>query len=104
MARGAPVTLSSKGDTVVVSSTPIPVTGPLYQKIGGDLIRRGVTLLGAPREVDGVGYYVSGHAARDEYREILHRPLVLHPNLRRRFYRKYFKRISHVEEVCRAIT
>ena len=35
-----------EGDTVVVSSTPIPGNEVRYQEIGNDLIRRSVTLLG----------------------------------------------------------
>ena len=70
-----------EGDTVVVSSTPIPGNEVRYEVIGNDLVERGVHLYRHPtHEIDGVGpLHVSGHARRDEYREMLHivRPKVL---------------------------
>lgn len=62
------------GDTVVVSSTPIPGNEASYEKIGDDLVDRGVHLYQAPHhEVDGVGpLHVSGHARRDEHRDMMH--------------------------------
>ena len=90
-----------EGDTVVVSSTPIPGNEVRYQEIGNDLIRRGVTLFRHPtHEIDGVGpMHVSGHAARDEYREILHivRPKYFIPIYAGALHRKYFKELA-IEE------
>jgi ribonuclease J len=82
------------GDTVVVSSTPIPGNEVRYEQIGNDLAKRGVHLYRHPtHEVDGVGpLHVSGHARRDEYREMLHiiRPKFFLPIyagfLNRRYY------------------
>ncbi|HWT55656.1 MAG TPA: ribonuclease J [Candidatus Microsaccharimonas sp.] len=63
-----------EGDTVVVSSTPIPGNEVRYEVLGNDLVARGVHLFRHPtHEIDGVGpLHVSGHARRDEYREMLH--------------------------------
>lgn len=63
-----------EGDTVVVSSSPIPGNERRYEQIGNDLTALGVHLYRHPtHEVDGCGpLHVSGHARRDEYREMLH--------------------------------
>lgn len=82
------------GDTVVVSSTPIPGNEVRYQSIGNELSQKGVHLFRHPtHEVDGCGpLHVSGHARRDEYREMLHiiRPKYFVPiyagHLNRRYY------------------
>lgn len=82
------------GDTVVVSSTPIPGNNVRYETIGNELAALGVHLYRHPtHEVDGVGpLHVSGHARRDEYREMLHivRPKFFLPIyagfLNRRYY------------------
>jgi ribonuclease J len=62
------------GDTVVVSSTPIPGNEVRYEEIGNELSDKGVHLYRHPtHEIDGVGpLHVSGHARRDEHRELLH--------------------------------
>ena len=62
-----------KGDTVVVSSNPIPGNGRAYEQIADDLTRLGVTLFRSPtHEIDGCGpLHVSGHASRDEHREMI---------------------------------
>ncbi len=62
------------GDTVVVSSYPIPGNEVRYEVIGNELSAKGVHLFRHPtHEVDGCGpLHVSGHAHRDEYREMLH--------------------------------
>lgn len=90
-----------EGDTVVVSSTPIPGNEIAYANIGDDLVRRGVHLYRHPTyEVDGVGpLHVSGHAARDEYREILHiiRPKFFLPIYGGPLPRKYYEEMA-VEE------
>lgn len=82
------------GDTVVVSSTPIPGNEVRYEQIGNELAHFGVHLFRHPtHEVDGVGpLHVSGHARREEYREMLHivRPKFFLPIyagfLNRRYY------------------
>lgn len=82
------------GDTVVVSSTPIPGNEVRYEEIGHELAHFGVHLYRHPtHEIDGVGpLHVSGHARRDEYREMLHivRPKFFLPIyagfLNRRYY------------------
>lgn len=90
-----------EGDTVVVSSTPIPGNEIAYARIGDDLIRQGVFLFRHPtHEVDGVGpLHVSGHAARDEYREMLHivRPKFFLPIYGGPLPRKYYEEMA-VEE------
>ncbi len=62
-----------EGDTVVVSSNPIPGNEVRYEIIGNDLAKRGVHLFRNPNhEVDGCGpLHVGGHARRDEHREML---------------------------------
>ena len=83
-----------EGDTVVVSSTPIPGNEVRYEEIGNDLIKRGVHLYRHPtHEVDNVGpLHVSGHARRDEYREMLHlvRPKFFLPIYAGALNRKYY--------------
>ena len=61
------------GDTVIVSSSPIPGNEVRYQQIGNDLAERGVHIYRHPsRDVDGCGpLHVSGHANRDEHREMI---------------------------------
>ncbi len=62
------------GDTVVVSSKPIPGNEVAYEKLGNSLVNLGCQLYQAPTwEVDGaVGpLHVSGHGCRDEQREML---------------------------------
>jgi ribonuclease J len=63
-----------EGDTIVVSSNPIPGNELRYQEIGNDLAQRGVHLFRNPtHEVDGCGpLHVGGHARRDEHREMMH--------------------------------
>lgn len=89
------------GDTIVVSSTPIPGNEKSYARLGDDLVRRGVFVYRHPtHEVDGVGpLHVSGHAARDEYREMLHivRPKFFLPIYGGPLPRKYFEELA-VEE------
>ncbi|MCY4010880.1 MAG: ribonuclease J [Candidatus Saccharibacteria bacterium] len=62
------------GDTVVVSSKPIPGNLIAYEKLGDDLVRLGCRLYRAPTwDVDqAVGeLHVSGHGCRDEQHEML---------------------------------
>jgi ribonuclease J len=90
-----------EGDTIVVSSTPIPGNEVRYEEIGNDLIQRGVHLYRHPtHEVDGVGpLHVSGHARREEYREMLHlvRPKFFLPIYAGALNRRYHEEIA-VEE------
>ncbi len=83
-----------EGDTVVISSTPIPGNEIRYDQISNRLSQTGVTLLRHPtHELDGCGpLHVSGHARRDELREMIQltRPKFFVPvhggNLRRRYH------------------
>ncbi len=90
-----------EGDTVVVSSTPIPGNEIRYEEIGNDLVRRGVHLYRHPtHEVDNVGpLHVSGHARRDEYREMLHliRPKFFIPIYAGPLNRRYYQEMA-IEE------
>jgi ribonuclease J len=90
-----------EGDTVVVSSTPIPGNEVRYEEIGNDLVNRGVHLYRHPtHEIDGVGpLHVSGHARRDEYREMLHiiRPKFFIPIYAGARNRKYYEEMA-IEE------
>jgi len=62
-----------EGDTVVISSSPIPGNEIRYEDNSNRLTRRGVHLFRHPtHEVDGCGpLHVSGHARREELREML---------------------------------
>ncbi|HSW98531.1 MAG TPA: ribonuclease J [Candidatus Saccharimonadales bacterium] len=90
-----------EGDTVVVSSSPIPGNERRYEQIGNQLTLLGVHLYRHPtHEVDGVGpLHVSGHARRDEYRELLHiiRPKYFLPIYAGARNRRYFFELA-VEE------
>lgn len=85
-----------EGDTIVVSSNPIPGNEVRYQIIGDELAQKGVHLFRNPsHEVDGCGpLHVGGHARRDEHREMMHlvRPKFLIPIYAGALNRKY-----HVE-------
>lgn len=61
------------GDTVVISSSPIPGNEVSYDQISNRLSKKGVHLYRHPtHELDGCGpLHVSGHARRDELREML---------------------------------
>ncbi len=61
------------GDTVVISSTPIPGNEIRYDQLSNNLARKGVHLFRHPtHELDGCGpLHVSGHARREEMREML---------------------------------
>jgi ribonuclease J len=89
------------GDTVVVSSTPIPGNEIRYEVIGNELANKGVHLYRHPtHEVDGCGpIHVSGHAKRDEYREMLHivRPKYFLPIYAGTLNRKYYQEMA-IEE------
>ncbi|HSX36142.1 MAG TPA: ribonuclease J [Patescibacteria group bacterium] len=89
------------GDTVIVSSSPIPGNERSYEEIGNDLAHLGVHLFRHPnREVDGCGpLHVSGHARRDEMRELLHivRPKFFLPIYAGTLNRRYHAELA-VEE------
>jgi len=61
------------GDTVIVSSNPIPGNEIRYDMIGNNLAKMDVILFRSPtHELDGCGpLHVSGHARRDEMREMI---------------------------------
>ncbi len=89
------------GDTVVVSSTPIPGNEIRYEEIGNELAELGVHLYRHPtHEIDGVGpLHVSGHARRDEHREMLHliRPKFFLPIYAGFLNRRYYQEMA-IEE------
>ena len=84
------------GDTVVVSSSPIPGNEVRYEQIGDDLIRKGVFLFRAPtHEIDGCGpLHVSGHASRDEFSEMIR---MMQPKFFMPIYSGPRNRAYHVE-------
>jgi|AntRauTorckE6833_2_1112554.scaffolds.fasta_scaffold00077_3 ribonuclease J len=63
----------SEGDTVVISSSPIPGNEISYDQLSNRLKKKGVHLFRHPtHEVDGCGpLHVSGHARRGELRDML---------------------------------
>lgn len=63
----------NQGDTVIISSSPIPGNEVSYDHISNRLSKKGVHLFRHPtHELDGCGpLHVSGHAKRDELREML---------------------------------
>jgi ribonuclease J len=82
-----------QGDTVVVSSTPIPGNEVRYDMIGNKLSKLGVHLFRHPtHELDGCGaLHVSGHARRGELRDMIQltRPkffIPVHGGVLRRIY------------------
>src|SRR5258708_4256540 len=83
-----------EGDTVVISSSPIPGNEVRYDQISNRLAEKGVHLFRHPtHELDGCGpLHVSGHAKRGELREMIQ---LVHPKffipihagtLRRRYH------------------
>ena len=83
----------SEGDTVVISSSPIPGNEVSYDQLSNRLKKKGVHLFRHPtHEVDGCGpLHVSGHGRRDELREMLQliRPkffIPVHGGILRRSY------------------
>jgi ribonuclease J len=84
MAVGEHATVKlKKGDSVVISSTPIPGNEQSYAKMGDDLARLQVKQYRHPtHHIDGSGpLHVSGHAMRDEHAEMIQltRPTYLMP-------------------------
>jgi ribonuclease J len=81
------------GDSVLVSSNPIPGNEVRYDMIGNNLAKLGCHIFRHPtHELDGCGpLHVSGHARRDEYRDMLKlvRPkfyMPIHAGMLRRRY------------------
>lgn len=89
------------GDTVVVSSNPIPGNEIRYQEIGNELALKGLHLYRNPsHEVDQCGpLHVGGHARRDEHREMMNmvRPKFFIPTYAGALHRKYHAEMA-VEE------
>lgn len=90
-----------RGDTVVISSTPIPGNEQSYQQVGDDLAKIGVTQYRHPtHEIDGSGpLHVSGHAARDEHAEMIRlaRPKYLMPIYGGPLNRDYHRQVGRSE-------
>jgi ribonuclease J len=97
-----------EGDTVVVSSNPIPGNERRYQQIGNDLTKMGVHLFQNPtREADGCGLlHVGGHAYRGEHRDMIRmtRPKFFIPNHGGARNRKYHVELAVEEGIPRANT
>lgn len=62
-----------EGDTVIISSNPIPGNEVSYAQISNDLAEKGVSLYRSPsHELDGCGpLHVSGHAHQDELKDMV---------------------------------
>ena len=93
------------GDTVVVSSSPIPGNEVRYDMLGNKLARLGVHLFRHPtHELDGCGaLHVSGHARRGELREMIQltRPKFLIPVHGGALRRKYHAELGVEENIPR---
>lgn len=83
----------NSGDTVIISSSPIPGNEVSYDAISNRLKRKGVQLFRHPTyQIDGCGpLHVSGHARRDELSEMIRlvRPtffVPVHAGTLRRYY------------------
>ncbi|USN97662.1 MAG: ribonuclease J [Candidatus Nomurabacteria bacterium] len=86
------------GDTVILSSTPVPGNEVSMEKLEDDLTRMGVKLFTARNhEVDGSGpLHVSGHARRDELAEVIEllKPKYLIPMYAGPRHRKYLAELA----------
>ncbi|MEX0932232.1 MAG: ribonuclease J, partial [Candidatus Saccharimonadales bacterium] len=86
------------GDTVVLSSTPIPGNEISYEELSNSLALLGVKVYRAPtHEVDGCGpLHVSGHANREELREMIEitRPKYFVPIYSGRMHQNYHRDIA----------
>jgi ribonuclease J len=98
-----PIFKLKRGDTVVVSSTPIPGNELSYQRIGDDLMEIGAKLYRHPtHELDGSGpLHVSGHAYRDEHAEMIRltRPKFFMPIYGGPTQRSYHRQIALAEGI-----
>ncbi len=106
MSEGAHSHINLKaGDTVIVSSSPIPGNEIRYDMIGNNLAKMGVILFRHPtHEIDGCGpLHVSGHARRDEMREMINivRPRFVIPVHGGMLRRKYHADLAVEEGVKR---
>ncbi len=94
-----------QGDTVVISSSPIPGNEISYDQISNRLSSKGVFLFRHPtHELDGCGpLHVSGHARRDELREMLQltRPEFFIPVHAGTLKRRYHAELGIEEGVAR---
>lgn len=90
-----------RGDSVVISSTPIPGNEISYQQVGDDLARMGVHQYRHPtHELDGCGpLHVSGHGNQDEHAEMIRltRPQYLMPIYGGPLNREYHRRVGLAE-------
>ena len=96
------------GDTVVVSSSPIPGNEVRYDLLGNKLAKLGVHLFRHPtHRLDGCGaLHVSGHARRGELREMMQltRPKFLIPVHGGALRRKYHAELGIEENIPRQNT
>jgi ribonuclease J len=94
-----------QGDTVVVSSSPIPGNEVRYDMIGNKLSKLGVHMFRHPtHELDGCGpLHVSGHARRGELREMIQltRPEFFIPVHGGALRRKYHAELGIQENISR---
>jgi ribonuclease J len=95
----------NEGDTVIISSSPIPGNEVSYDAISNRLSRKNVHLFRHPtHELDGCGpLHVSGHARRDELREMINlvRPKYLMPVHGGALRRRYHAQLAVEEGVSR---
>ena len=95
----------NEGDTVIISSSPIPGNEVSYDAISNRLSRKNVHLYRHPtHELDGCGpLHVSGHARRDELREMINlvRPKYLMPVHGGALRRRYHAQLAIEEGVSR---
>ena len=95
----------NEGDTVLISSSPIPGNEVSYDAISNRLSRKGVHLFRHPtHELDGCGpLHVSGHARREELREMINlvRPKYLMPVHGGALRRRYHGQLAIEEGVAR---
>ncbi len=93
------------GDTVIISSSPIPGNEVRYDQISNRLAEKGVTLFRHPtHELDGCGpLHVSGHAKRDELRDMIRlvRPTFFIPVHAGTLKRRYHAELGIEENVPR---
>jgi ribonuclease J len=87
------------GDSVVLSSTPVPGNEVSMERLIDDLTRMGAKIFSArTHEVDGCGpLHVSGHAKRDELRELVEllKPKYFIPMYAGPRHRKYLAEIAY---------
>ena len=94
------------GDTVVISSSPIPGNEVSYEALSNRLSRKGVHLYRHPtHQLDGCGaLHVSGHARRDELRDMIRlvRPKFFIPVHGGRLRRNYHAELGIEEGIARS--